>query len=277
MSQQSNDTPMNPQVSITNLPQPQVVSGTLGEQGQPLAAVIPASLVNILDQNLMNNVDFIGHFTHTTSQQPGVQIGSLALPIMASTFGGAAESQGGYIPTSINWSHSLFRSHEYWDPVCQFSFVFVGPQPMIGKILITYDPTSFTDTNNGVYREDMRKIVQEWDLALSKEATIEITGFKLEGKRPIQSYETPAWQFNQWNVGPETRIHRGAGRLGRISLNVKQRLQKFSIFPDSYTILVFMSYKNTLLYTPTDPRVRDQTFIVADHLYATATQNLVVP
>lgn len=254
-----NTTPMNPVISLTSLPQPQVVSGTLGEQGKPLPAQSLNNLLSIIDQSQIANTDFVGTFNITTAMAPGTQLMKAMLPFFDGV-GAEDNEQDFFRDRPVNWNSFELYSHEYYDPIQTLSFVFVGPQPMVGKILITYNPGANTalayQTDEALYRPDRRAITKEWDLALSKNTTISIEGFKLYDKRPIYATTINAADpvLSPGFLNPRISLHAFNSNIGTISLNVIQRLQQFSIFPTSYTVMIFSSFTGTKMYTPRDPR-----------------------
>lgn len=253
MNTQSNDIPGNPVIALTNLPQPQVISGTLGESGAPLAATHAGILPNVIDSNSLALVDCIGMFSVKTSDEPGKRVVGIGLPYADAPFTGDT-----YPNRPCNWNNVLMRSHEYWDCTQDLSFTFVGPAPIVGKLLITYDPAalSIPADFSTVYRFDRRKLTVEWDLAATKVATISIQGFKIDHKRPtclgtIQGIKTAEL------TGPKISLHGHSTSIGAISINVIQRLQAMSLYPSSFTVLVTTSFGKSVMYTPTDIRNKD--------------------
>lgn len=258
-SQVNNQTPSNPGIAILNLPEPQVVSGTLGEQGKPLPARHAGSLVSIIDDNLLELTDFLGSFSWSISQTSGTNMMSMGCPYADAPFiAGTGSDVYGYKQRPVNWNNIPIRSHEFWDCEQTIEFVFVGPNPMVGKILITYDPCVLLPNGawyDDIYRVDRRKITYEWDLALSNTFKFSIQGFKLDHKRPTNRGSTmgtasdPVVMFSG-----NTTLHDFSLSLGAFNVTVLQRLQQFNLYPNTFTILVFSSFNKSVMYTPCDPR-----------------------
>lgn len=255
-TQQVMNTPINPIVALASLPQPQVIEGTLGEQGNPLPYQDVRDFPSIMDSNLIENVDFIDSFSVNTSFPHGTSLFTCQTPIMK------ADSTGNdyNIAHVMNWSHFPMLTHLYWDVVQQIGFTMVAPQAITGKLLITYDPTALNSYGFDKYRVDRRKITTEWDLSESKTKWIEVEGFKLDEKRSITHYNIPASSSSGYDFAQQ-QLHDFSCNLGMISLNIIQPLQAVALYPSSFTVLVFASNSKTKFYTPTDPRRFDVNFV----------------
>lgn len=251
MSQQAVNSPVNPMIALATLPQPQVISGTLGEQGSPLAYMDVREFPSIMDSPLINNTDFLGSATVTTADAPGTRLFATQTPIMHRAFGNLTYD----VEQPLNWSHLPMLCHKFWDVKQQLGFVFVGPQAITGKLLITYDPVDLAvGTIEGTYREDRRKITTEWDLSKEKMKWIEVEGFKMDEKRSIYRHDYPGFSSVDGGYVVPVKNRNYTINLGSVVLTLIQRIQKVSIFPDSYSILVFGSNSGSTFYTPTDPR-----------------------
>jgi hypothetical protein len=251
MTQQVSNTPVNPLIALATLPQPQVISGTLGEQGSPVAYTDLRQFPSIMDANLINNTDFLGTANITTANNTGTRIFSCQTPLMGRTLGTLEYD----VEAPMNWNHLPMLTHQFWDVKQQIGFVFVGPQAITGKLLITYDPIDLASGNIlGTYRADRRKITTEWDLSKEKMKWIEVEGFKMDEKRSIYESRFDGWANPNGGYAVPTKARNYSVNLGSITLTLIQRIQKVSIFPESYSILVFGANAGSTFYTPTDPR-----------------------
>lgn len=256
MSQQVANTPPNPIIALATLPQPQVISGTLGEQGSPIVYTDVRDFPSIMDDNLIDNVDFIMFVDLPVSTAVGTSLFRTQTPVKRS-FEDPGEP---LIADMINWSNFPLLTHMYWDCKQQLGFTFIGPEVIVGKILITYDPSRIYSEDIGtIYRTDRRKITTEWDLSKEKSKWIEVEGFKFDDKRSIAKITTKgkAWASGGIGINPISYaqwLHGFSYNLGFVELTLIQQIQKVAIYPDSFTIMVFEANSGSTFYSATDPR-----------------------
>lgn len=247
-NQQVSNTPINPLVALASLPQPQVVSGTLGEQGNPISYQDVRDFPIIMDSDLISNVDFIDRIPISISLSAGTHLWSVQTPVMKRSI-----NDNYPLDQFINWSHYPMLTHYYWDSKQQLGFTFIGPQAITGKLLITYDPSFLTSFASSRYRFDRRKITTEWDLSKEKTKWVEVEGFKLDEKRSITHWNIAANSTTGFEFARQS-LHDFSCNLGSITVTIIQPIQAVTLYPSSFTILVFASNSGSMFYTPTDPR-----------------------
>jgi len=249
----SGSNPINPVIAIPNLPSPQVISGTLGQQGMPPTINPPLNLMSFLETDLLSLTDLIGSFQITTDLNVGEELFSATLPFIY-----GPEFLPNQLDTNyLNWANFPLSSHMYYNPIQHIGFVVIAPEPVRGKILMVWDPTDVMgDAKLPHYDSKRRMITEEWDLADSKRFFRSFAPAGLVNQMPTddqpqpRSPEIPAPSL----VTPNYQTPAQFKNFGRLSLFVEQEIQVGSIFPKHYTVLVFGCFAGTKMSVPCDFR-----------------------
>nr|QHA33685.1 hypothetical protein 2 [Cacaos virus] len=262
---QSMSNPIVPVVAMPNLPPPQVISGTIAEQGMPVS--IPPQLFgvqNLLNTNLLQITHVIRRIVYSAETNPGAIVTSFQLPIIA-----IDKDVGGNIAPSkiVNWAALQLCSFAYYEPVETIIFSITAPEAVYGKFLITWDPTDLVSEmyDTGVpippgVRTDRRMITKEWDLAVTKTFSITCSPHTISNTMVVSPQAVPRTGQGAYINGFVTV---GASpvasmfNFGRLTLSTLQRLQIGNIYPSEYTIYVYGSFNGTTQRVPVDPRVNN--------------------
>jgi hypothetical protein len=258
----SGSTPINPVLAMPNLPAPQVISGTLGQQGNPPIVNPPLDLASFMNTDTSTLTDVLGSFTINTSMQVGTELFSTHLPIIR----GAKQTidQRGVTTIALNWANVALCSHMYYNPINHIGFVVIAPEPVKGKLLAIWNPAETVSGLGRVaplYSARRRMITEEWDLAESKcyfrtfmpnglinQMPTEEQPLPRSPSRPVGSGVTPLFVAPSYDTPTQFR------RFGKLSLFLEQEIQVGSIFPKEYTVIVFTCFAGTRLSVPVDPR-----------------------
>lgn len=256
--------PVVPVNAVTNIPAPQVITGTIAESQQPIPANPQCDMQSIIDSNLLGRVDFLSRCTLDGDSDNGTVLFSTHIPVLRGPYRpGSISNAAGNI---INWAHFQLATGTYYQPVQHLGFCFIGPEAVIGKLLISYDPLDCYPGNNSsippVPRRDRRMITEEWDLSSSKVHFSSFMPHIIGHNMPTfnqdlpRSYGTEFENYeNKGFIHPEIMTPAQFHSFGRVTLTVKQPIQYGSLFPRKYTIFVFTSLAGTTQSTPMDPRV----------------------
>lgn len=258
----SGSTPINPVLAMPNLPAPQVISGTLGQQGNPPIVNPPLDLASFMNIDTSTLTDVLGSFTIDTSMQVGTELFSAHLPIIR----GAVETLGqrGVTTIALNWANVALCSHMYYNPINHIGFVVIAPEPVKGKLLVTWNPAETVSGLGSVppiYSARRRMITEEWDLAESKCYFRTFMPNGLINQMPTEEQPLPRSPSRPAGAGntalfiaPSYDTPTQFRRFGRLSLFLEQEIQVGSIFPKQYTVIVFTCFAGTRLSVPVDPR-----------------------
>lgn len=253
----SGSTPLNPVLAMPNLPAPQVISGTLGQQGNPPIVNPPLDLASFLNVDVSTLTDVIGTFKINTSMNVGTELFSTRLPVMKGhrhTF-----DAGPTTVDVVNWANVALCSHMYYTPVQHIGFVVIAPEPVKGKILLSWNPSDTRSTAEPPqYSAKRRMITEEWDLAESKTCFRTYLPNGLVNQMSTEEQPLPrtddqaiaATFFITTSYSTPTQFR----RFGTLSLFLEQEIQVGSIFPKEYTVIVFSCLAGTQFSVPVDPR-----------------------
>lgn len=253
MQAQTNQTPMNIGLSITTMPQPQVVSGTVGESGVPLPPKPIFSQLSVDQVYDLSTTFYIGSFEMDTSVSSGTHLKTLSLPVMMA-----------YDSTEpdllVDHIQFLIKSHHYMDPM-EFSlgYMTVAPEPIVGRVGIVYNPCEFrTIDTDSFFQFDRRAMMKEWNLGATKIDGIHIEGFKMDGRRT-----NTVGDFNASTPSPvdkDVLRYGWSWGLGSIEFYMIQRIQVPLLYTSMYTVHLFGSFGSSQLTTLVDPRMQDGQF-----------------
>lgn len=243
-------------------PVPQTCSGILNETG------MPSDIENITDIppdfSWMTAMElYLTDFTIKKGRKLnflGSDVSAISFPCMGRTNDITAGSTN-----SLHYWHYLpFAVGRYWTGSVKLRFMAIKPPRVTGKLIIRYYPDS-TDLNlaNNVFDKDtlFRGIKKEWDLGQSSDFEFDVPAFNVISHRPtwIPRFSPADWEFEVnpdgsgsswyfWNLMPASIF------MGMISISFAQDVQPGSIFPDSFRVLVFQSFKDFNSYVQCDPR-----------------------
>lgn len=270
----SGSSPINPIVAIPNMPSPQVISGTLGQAGNPAPVIPRLGLASLSNTDLSTLTDCLGTFNIDTAMTPSTELFSTKLPVI----------KGGY-PTSLspsrtntvplNWANVTLCSHMFYNPIQHIGFVLIAPEPIRGKLLITWNPSSTLDlTGPPQYSAKRRMITEEWDLSQSKTFFRSYSPNGLINQMSTEHQHLPRTQGIAGAssfIAPAYEIPSQFRNFGNLSVHVEQEIQVGSIFPRNYTILVFVCFAGTNFSVPVD--FRRASFVNEGYSLITAHQN----
>lgn len=255
----SGSTPLNPVLAMPNLPAPQVISGVLGQQGNPPLINPPLDLQSIMNVDLSTLTDVLGSFTIDTSMNVGTEVFSTRLPVIrgpVSTFG----DEGSVTTTVLNWANLALCSHMYYNPIQHLGFVVIAPEPVKGKILAVWNPSETSSSHDVApqYSARRRMITEEWDLAESKTYFRTFLPNGLVNQMSTEEQQLPrvpsGIQTTSNLIAPSYSIPSQFRNFGTFSLFIEQEIQVGSIFPKQYTVIAFSCFAGTQLSVPVDPR-----------------------
>lgn len=156
------------------------------------------------------------------------------------------------VPTPIVWNYIPLLASKWWTGKVSYKLIAIKPPRVTGKLLIRFSFDPYYDIQN---EDALRRCVcKEWDLGTSSECE-----FDVEGVSPIGAH--PTWLNEAKYISPqdnplwaESLLPVAIWSYGFFQVEVAQRIQPGGIFPDQFRVLVFMSYKNSQFYQPTDMR-----------------------
>lgn len=252
----SGSTPLNPVLAIPNMPSPQVISGTIGQQGSLPPISTPLNLSSFMNFDTSTLTDLLATFVVNTSQNVGDELFSVVLPVLRGPLDAFRDSTL-ITSTIMNWANFSLNSHTYYNPIEHLGFVLVSQEPIRGKILVVWNPTDVTGNGDAApqYSSQRRMITEEWDLAEEKRFFRTFTPIGLVNQMPTDDQPQPRTEsgFSEF-VAPAFNIPAQFNRFGRLSLFIEQEIQVGSIFPREYTVLVFACFAGTKFSVPIDFR-----------------------
>lgn len=199
---------------------------------------------------------YIGSVTLKKSDNVGTLIGNFPVLLHPPAF-----SEQYSLP---NWYKLPFASSVWWSGIVSYRFTFIKPPRVVGKLLVRYRQDEFGDYNDvgqsQTYTQDQtyRSILKEWDLAESNQFEFDVSAVLPIRARPSQfdsNYDESTSVDTYKNICfAINRTPWILNHMGGIRLEVAQKLSPGTLFPDSYTILVEKSFKNTNFMTPLDSK-----------------------
>lgn len=258
----SGSSPINPVLAIPNMPAPQVISGSLGQQGMLAPVNPPLNLATLSNIDTSTLTDCLGKFSINTDMAPSTELFSAVLPVMR---GSHPVNDKGYFDTiPLNWANVALCSHMFYTPVQHIGFVVIAPEPVKGKLLVCWNPSETLDPETmpaPFYSARRRMITEEWDLSQSKTFFRTFSPNGLINQMSTESQILPRTNDDINGIGPNSafvtpgyEIPSQFRNFGRLSLFIEQEIQVGSIFPKNYTILVFSCFAGTNFSVPVDFR-----------------------
>lgn len=165
----SGSSPINPVLAIPNMPAPQVISASLGQQGVLAPVHPPLNLATLSNIDTSTLTDCLGSFHINTDMAPSTELFSAMLPVMRGAHPVHDDTTADTIP--LNWANIALCSHMFYTPVQHIGFVVIAPEPVKGKLLVCWNPSETLDPETmppPYYNARRRMITEEWDLAQSK-------------------------------------------------------------------------------------------------------------
>lgn len=252
----SGSTPLNPVLAMPNLPAPQVISGVVGQQGNPPIVAPPLDLASFMDIDTSTLTDCLGIFKINTSMTVGTEIFSITLPAIRGPQNTFSDTHITTYP--VNWANVALCSHMFYRPQNHIGFVVIAPEPIKGKVLVTFNPSETTTAfATPQYSARRRMITEEWDLAESKTFFRTFLPVGLINQMCTEEQPLPRVPTNSGNqnyVAPSYSTPTQFRRFGRLAVFIEQELQVGSVFPKEYSIIVFTCFAGTQLSVPVDPR-----------------------
>lgn len=160
--------------------------------------------------------------------------------------------------TNADWHFLPFLTSRWWNGNIKLRFIAIKPPRVTGKLLFRWFPDATVPTN--ITDQDLlsRSIKYEWDLGLSNEFSIDISGYNVACLRPTWIPQV----VGSW--GDQSKGNHGSwagfgippmqSTYGRIDVSLANSIQPGSLFPDSIRILIFQSFPGASLHTSTDIR-----------------------
>ncbi|UHR49692.1 MAG: capsid protein [Guiyang polycipivirus 2] len=242
-------------------PLPQTVCATLEHSGLPISQSemitdIPPSIDWFSQIQLFKNM-----FSFTTLQKPREKLWETA--VMPHREGGTLLSGGtlGTADLPTYWNYLPFMGSKWWKGIVSYKLIAIKPPRVTGKILIRY---SFDPVYNFDEDAQRRSIAVEWDLGLSSEIEFDVHGLSPLEARPTYIPSTLALQAPSEVLWLKQIAPIPTWTFGKLRFECAQMLNPGSIFPDSIRILVFMVYKNSQYFQPTDFRSLMNTVLSVD-------------
>lgn len=160
----------------------------------------------------------------------------------------------GYIK-NMTWAMVPFLGSRWWNGVVSFKLVAIKAPRITGKILVRYSFDPYDD-----FKQDSRRrsIAKEWDLGQSSTCEFDIVGANTIRARPTWVPHVKNGKYHPGTVYGASWLEQATPiqtyHFGSLCIELAQKLQVGSIFPDKIRILVFKSFKNAEFYMPTDFR-----------------------
>lgn len=238
-------------MTVPQVPAPQTCFGVLNENG------LPSEMENITDLppdfGWMSSIQI--HVKTFVIKQDSMQTFPKFYPLfrdlsMESNYPIACSSDLKY----ATWHHLIMSTGKYWCGSVSLRFMALKPPRVPGKLIVRWNPDVTATTENG--DRALRGIKKEWDLAQSCDFEFDIPGFNVIQKRPTwlprfvpADYDKDSHPRYMGWIYPIP-----SWTLGSVSLKVSQPIIPGNIFPSSFRILVFASFKDFALHTQCDPR-----------------------
>lgn len=271
MTEQEQFQPVPPRnLSCPQVPTPQTVSGILSDSGFPSD---PENITDLApDFSWMSAIEeFLTSFEIQQSST-GQVVDIFPQKKFAEKF-----------PTLVNLRHPTwhwvpFGVSRYWSGMCRLRFMAIKPPRVPCKLLIRYIPdVSEYTAGNGFGKDVLRRGIKfEWDLGMSSECSIDISGYNWTSIRPTwiprvagpdaRSTSGDAIKFKSWNH------HLSQLSLGILRVEIASPMVPGGIFPDSIRVLVFQSFPDARFYMATDPRSMKYHFFCLGDPWAFATR-----
>lgn len=259
----SGSSPINPVLAIPNMPAPQVISASLGQQGILTPVHPPLNLATLSNTDTSTLTDCLGSFSINTDMAPATELFSTMLPVMRGSH--PIHDRGDIDTIPLNWANVALCSHMFYTPVQHIGFVVIAPEPVKGKLLVCWNPSETLDPETmrqPYYSARRRMITEEWDLAQSKTFFRTFSPNGLINQMSTESQLLPRTGDDDGaGIGPDSpfitpgyEIPSQFRNFGRLSLFIEQEIQVGSIFPKNYTILVFSCFAGTNFSVPVDFR-----------------------
>lgn len=152
-----------------------------------------------------------------------------------------------------DWHFLPFLTSRWWNGIIKLRFIAIKPPRVTGKLLFKWFPAPAAPD------EDMlaRSIKYEWDLGLSNEFSITISGYNIACLRPTWiPFKSGSWGDQSKNFGSFAgyTMPLSQSTYGRLDVSLANSIQPGSLFPDSIRILIFQSFPGATFHTSTDIR-----------------------
>lgn len=231
-------------VNVPQQPLPQTVCMTLEHSGVPVDEM--ASITDIPpDFQWMTLLHrYSATFEVSKNKNPKDSLFEENVHVFRETSDGDI---GKVFPT---WNLVPFVTSRWWNGIISYKLIAIKPPRVTGKLLIRY---SFDPNDDFEDDKARRGICKEWDLGQSSECEFDVVACNTIKARPTwlpmirHGSVTGAYWLDQFL--PYQTWHYGSLRI-----ELAQRIQVGSIFPDSIRVLVFKCFKNAEFYLPTDAR-----------------------
>lgn len=160
---------------------------------------------------------------------------------------------------SINadWHFLPFLTSRWWNGNVKLRFIAIKPPRVTGKLLFRWFPDASVPVNISDQDTLARSIKYEWDLGLSNEFSIDISGYNVACLRPTWiPKKTGSWgdQSKSYGSWAGMALPPMQCTYGRLDVSLANSIQPGSLFPDSIRILIFQSFPGASLHTSTDIR-----------------------
>lgn len=162
------------------------------------------------------------------------------------------KKNGDYSFTSYWTTLPLFGA-KWWSGMVSYKFIAIKPPRVTGKLIINYS-FSAKETFSDNFKK--MKIAKEWDLGQSNVCEFDVSALNQLRLRPTWLPENAKTLLNQVSMFAPQSLPMYSWNMGRINIEVANRLQPGNIFPGSIRILMFKSFKNAQCYAATDLRGR---------------------
>lgn len=257
MNQQSNATPLQQTILMPNLPPPQVITATLGRDGLPLPPFVIDNDISV-DQYLQTSkAHLLGYHILSTDMDDGEELAKGVLPAHVDDTSDTGPLITFKLKRVISPVDLFMRCHLHYESAIRMDFVFVGPPPLLGKLVFLYDPQILNNggggpQTNGFNDSKHRFYNMEWDLNKTKLFSVMIPLWKSANRRT--THYRP-----QLTYGGTARNYAYTGYrfadmfMGQFSLRILETLQSSTLFPTSYQIMSYISYENLTCSTPISP------------------------
>lgn len=231
-------------VNVPQQPPPQTVSMTLEHSGVPVDEPLLVTDIPPDFQWMAQLQRYHTSFVVSKNKNPKDPLWRDNVHTMIET------SDGDPYKIIPSWNVLPMVTSRWWNGIVSYKLIAIKPPRVTGKLLIRYSFDPHDDFSGDSVR---RGICKEWDLGQSSECEFDVVATNTIRARPtwlplIRSGNvTGAYWLDQYL--PYQTWH-----YGSLMIELAQRIQVGSIFPDSIRILVFKCFKNAEFYLPTDAR-----------------------